>query len=274
VRLTHTANVTTPDDVAVGRSGRATFRYDTVAGGAVHIAATARVAPEALRASSPGADEQLMVGWSKPVTVRATASYEATGPGITYRYVCSSECDGTPLVSLRACAPANQYRSRITFWLGDTVHRITFAAADTRACRSFRKRLADGTSVSATWRYLTPRGWTRALPADGAFVVDCPAPPPVAVAVSFDCTQARVSATLGRERAGVLHRLVNRTSHRMVLVVRGAARGRYVVAPGARATVHSFEIPCGTGATVTLRSGVQRSTGGYNYSDPMQLTLP
>lgn len=274
VALTHTANVTTPDELTVGRSGRARFRYDTVGGGAVHIAATARVAPTTLRASDPAAGEQLMVGWSAPVTVRASATYEATGPGISYRYACSSECAGRPVVTLRACAPPNHYRSRITFWLGDTVRRMVFDAASTRTCRSLRLRLADGTSVSASWRYLTPRGWSRALPASGAFVVDCPAPPPVAVAVSLACTRAWVSATLGTERAGTLRRLVNRTSHRMVLIVSGAASGRYVVLPGTQATVHTFRVLCGTGASVTLRSGVQRSDGSYNYSDPVQVALP
>lgn len=274
VQLTHTANVTTPDELTIGRSGRARFHYDTVAGGPVHIAATTRVAPDTLRASSPGVAEQLMVGWSAEVTVRATASYEATGPGITYRYACSSECDGKPDVTLRACAPANDYRSRITFWLGDTVHRVTFDAADARTCRSFHTQLADGTSVSATWRYLTPRGWSRALPASGAFVVDCPAPPPVAVAFGLNCTRARVAVTLGTERAGMLHRLVNRTNHRMVLLVSGAASGRYVVAPGTQATVHTFRVPCGTGVALTVRSGVQRASGTYNYSDPVQVAMP
>jgi hypothetical protein len=215
-----------------------------------------------------------MLGWSSPASVHATASYQASGPGIGYRYACSSECDGTPTVTLRACAPANDYRSRLTFWLGEHVRRITFDAADTRSCRSIQTRLADGVSVSATWRYRTPRGWTRALPASGAFVVDCPAPPPVAVAVSFTCTSARVSVSLGTERAGVLHRLYNRTRHRLVLVVSGAAQGRYVVTPGAQATVHTFAVPCGTGASVTVRGGVQRSTGGYNYGDPVEVTMP
>lgn len=274
VHLTHTANVATPGDVTIGRSGRATFRYKTVAGGPVHMAASARVMPATLRASSPGTGEQLMVGWSAPVGVRATATYQATGPGITYRYACSSECDGNPVVTLRACAPSNDYRSRITFWLGDRVRRLTFDAADARTCRSFKTRLADGVSVSATWRYLTPTGWTRPLPAIGAFIVDCPAPPPVAVAVSLTCSRARVSATLGTQRDGTLRRFYNDTTHRMVLVVRGAVGGRYVVAPGTRATVHTFRVPCGIGASIMLRSGVQRTSGAYNYSEPMDVTMP
>lgn len=274
VHLRHTANVTTPDAVRVGRSGRARFRYDTVAGGPVHIAATAEVVPTTVRASSPGPGEQLMLGWSHPVTVRATASYQATGPGISYHYACSSECDGNPLVTLRACAPADDYRSRITFWLADRIRRMTFDAAATRTCQTLRTHVADGVSVSATWRYLTPHGWTRALPADGAFVVDCPPPPPVAVALSFTCSQARLSATLGSVRGGILRRFDNRTTHRMVLVVTGAAEGRYVVTPGTQATVHTFPVTCGEGASVRVRGGVQRSTGGYNYGDPVEVTVP
>jgi hypothetical protein len=274
VRLTHTANVQTPDEVEIGRSGRGRFRYGTVAGGPVHVAATAQVVPATLRASSPGADEQLMVTWSAPTTVRATATYQAVGPGISYRYACSSDCDGNPLVTLRACAPANDYRSRITFWLGDRVRRFTFDAAEARTCRSFQTPLADGVSVSATWRYLTPGGWTRPLPAAGAFVVDCPAPPPVAVAVDLTCSHARISATLGTQRAGELRRLSNATTHRMVLVVSGAAAARYALLPGMRAVMHTFRVPCGSGEAVTFRGGVQRTGGGYNYGAPVTITVP
>jgi hypothetical protein len=275
VRLTHTANANTPDELTIGRSGRASFRYDTVAGGPVHITATAQVVPTTLRASSPGTDEQLMVGWSAPVNVRASATYEATGPGISYRYACSSECAGKPVVTLRACAPANRYASAITFWLGEQVsRRIRFAAARERQCKSFATALGDGTPVGAVWHYRTPDGWTRKYPATGSFVVDCPPPPPVAVAASFNCSRARISATLGTEREGTLRRLYNRTTHRMVLIVRGAVSDEYVVPPGTRATVHSFRVPCGTGASVTLRSGVQRTGGGYNYGDPVKITMP
>ena len=276
VVLRHTANVTTPDEVQIGRSGRARFRYDTVGGGPVHLAATARVAPTTVRVSSPEAGEQLMLSWSAPETVRATASYQATGPGITYRYSCSSECDGRPTVTLRACAPASRYDSKITFWLADGVRRgIGFAAATTRSCASIAVRLADGTSVSATWQYRTPNGWTRRLPAAGAFVVDCPAPPPIAVAVSLTCVRSAIAATLGSTQPdGTLDRMVNRTSHRMVLAVSGAVSGRYVLAPHTRAAVHAFRIPCGTGTTVTLRAGVQRTNGTYNYGNPMTVALP
>jgi hypothetical protein len=60
----------------------------------------------------------------------------------------------------------------------------------------------------------------------------------------------------------------------MVLVVRGAARGRYVVAPRTHAVVHTFRIACGDHATLTIRGGVQRTGGGYNYGDPVTVALP
>ena len=275
VRLIHTGNVTVPDELSIGRSGRARFRYETVAGGPVHIRAAARVAPDGLRASSPGAGEQLMISWARPARIHAGAGYEATGPGIAYRYACSSECNGHPLVTLRACAPASTYGSIITFRFGDDGSRhIRFAADEHRRCSSIATTLADGTPVTASWRYRMPSGWTRRFPATGAFVVDCPAAPPIAVAVGFNCDRARVSAALGSEQDGTLRRLYNRTSHRMVLVVSGAVSGRYVVRPGTRAAVHTFGVACGTGASVTVRGGVQRTDGSYNYGEPVQVTMP
>jgi hypothetical protein len=50
--------------------------------------------------------------------------------------------------------------------------------------------------------------------------------------------------------------------------------GRYVVAPGTRASVHTFGVPCGTNASITLRSGVQRTGGNYNYGNPVVVTVP
>lgn len=274
VTLRHTPNVTTPDEIRIGRSGEARFTYETVAGGPVHLSASADVAPTTLRANRPAPGEQVMLSWSPPLTVQATATYEATGPGISYRYGCTSQCDGHPVVTLRACAPANTFASRITFWFRDQVRRITFAAAHVRTCRSIDVTLADGVSVSATWRYETSHGWTRPLPAAGAFVVDCPAPPPVAIAGGFGCISAHIVAVLGRQRGGMLTPLINRTRHRMVLVVTGAVSGWYVVAPGQTATVHTFALACGSGDAITIRSGVQRRDGTYNYGEPMVISMP
>ncbi|MDT4919879.1 MAG: hypothetical protein QOI15_781 [Pseudonocardiales bacterium] len=274
VALQHTGNVATPDELHLGANGRARFTYTTTAGGPVHIAAAAAVAPTTLRATRPAAGTQLMVASSPPAEVRANATYQGTAPGIRYRYACTSQCDGSPVVTLTACAPASDARSRITFQLDDRVRRIGFAPASTRACRSIQLALDDGVRVSATWRYLTRRGWTRAYPAAGAFVVDCPAPPPVAVAASYDCTAATVTVVLGRQRGGALRPLRNRTSHRMLLVVSGAAAGRFTLTAGATATAHTFRLACGVGAVLTVRSGVRRTGGGVNYGDPLEIRMP
>lgn len=274
VLLRHTGNVRTPRVLHVGRSGQAPFTYRTIAGGPVHLAASARVAPPTLRASRPASGTQLMLTWSAPATVHATATYQPTGPGITHRYACSSQCDGHPLVTISTCAPANRYRSRVTLWFAGQTHRISFSAADTRTCRSWSVVLADGVTVSATWQYRTPGGWTGRLPASGWFTVDCPAPPPVAVLVSYDCNTATVSAALGRQHDASLAALDNRTSHRMMLLITGAVSGAYPVAPGATATVRTFPVDCGSAARLSIRSAIQRAGGGYNYGQPVELTMP
>jgi hypothetical protein len=215
-----------------------------------------------------------MLTWSPPAQARATATYQATGPGIRHRYACTSRCDGTPVVTLTACAPANEFGSRVTFWLGDRIRRLTFAAADRRRCRSVPIALADGISVSATWRYRTPHGWTRPLPAVGAFVVDCPAAPPVAVAVSYDCADATVTVVLGRQRDGALLPLHNDTRHQMVLIVGGASVGRFALPAGETATAHTFRIACGSAALLIARSGVQRADGAFNYGEQLEVTMP
>jgi hypothetical protein len=274
VRLDHTANVTTPDELQFGADGQARFTYATTVGGPVHIAATAAVAPSTVRATAPVAGTQVMVAASAATHVHANSTYEGSGPGIKYRYSCSSECAGIPTVTLTACAPPSSIGSRVTFWLDDRVRRISFPAARERHCRSIRTALPDGTRVSATWRYRTAHGWTRALPAAGAFVVDCPPAPPVALAVSYDCDDAAATVMLGRQQDGVLEPLHNRTTHRLVLVVQGAATGRFAVAAGETATAHTFPVACGTGATLTVRSGVQRTAGDVNYGDPLEVTMP
>jgi hypothetical protein len=275
VQLSHTPNVTTPTELRTHHTGRARFTYTTTAGGPVHIAATAEVAPVTLRVTEPAPGTQLMVAASPPTEVRAYATYEGTGPDISYHYACSSQCDGHPLVTLRACAPASGRGSRITFWLGEGVsRRIYFAAAEHRQCKSIEVALADQTSVGGVWQYRKPGGWTGKYPAGGSFVVDCPAAPPVAVLVSYDCTDARVTVLLGRQRHGALRPLHNTTRHRMFLIVGGSATARLAVPPGATATPHTFHFACGTGAAITVRSGVQRTGGEVNYSDPLEITMP
>jgi hypothetical protein len=150
VTIRHTRNVRTPRFVHTDGSGRAAFDYATTGGGAVHLAASARLLPTTVRASRPGPATQLVLTWSPRSESRATGSYQGTGPGISHRYSCSSDCDGHPVVTLTACAPADRYRSRVTFWLGERTHRLYFAAARHRVCQSWQTRIADEVSVSAT----------------------------------------------------------------------------------------------------------------------------
>lgn len=274
IALRHTRNVKAPATIHTDRSGRARFRYATISGGAVHLAASARLLPTTVRASRPGSTTQLVLTWSPRTQTRATASYQGTGPGISHRYGCTSDCDGRPEVTLTACAPADRYRSRITFWLGERTHRLWFAAARRRVCQSWQTALADGISVSATWQYRTPSGWTRPLPAQGWFTVDCPAAPPIATLLSFDCTRATLSVALGTEQAGALQPLRNTTRHRMLLLVGGALSARYPLAPGGIARVHTLAMQCGVHQTVTVRSAVQRGSGGYNYGQAVTVRGP
>ena len=274
VALSHTANVTTPDTLRTNAKGSASFTYRTVAGGAVHVAASARVAPARVQASLADRSTQVMLTWIPLATVRATATYQAHGPRVTHQYACTSQCDGRPVVTLTACAPANRYASRITYWYDGNSHAIDFAATDQRVCSNWRVRIADGVSVSATWRYRSPSGWTAPLPAGGAFVVDCPAAPPVAVLVSYDCAHATLTAALGTQQHGVLHPVRNTGRHRMVLVVAGAASGRYPVERGSTAALHTFGLSCGSAATVSVRGGVERGSGEYNYGQPASVALP
>lgn len=274
VTLRHTGNVMMRRTVRTNGSGHASFSYRTVGGGAVHVAASVAAAPVTLRANHPGRATQLMLTWSPRQTAHAIATYHGSGPRFGHRYECSSECDGHPLVTLTACAPASSYSSRLTFWYGERRHRIGFAAARNRVCTSWRVTLADGVSVSATWQYRTPRGWTDPLPAGGGFVVDCPAAPPVAVALGYDCARATLTAVLGTQADGTLTPLRNGSTRHMVLVIGGAISGRFDLAPGATARPHTYPVSCGTHATVTVRGGIQRRAGAYNYGRVATATTP
>lgn len=274
VSLRHTTNVAMPAAVRTNASGRATFAYRTIGGGPVHVAAAAVGAPVTVRASRPGRRTQLMLTWSPRKTVHAVAAYQGTGPGFAHRYECSSDCDGHPLVTLTACAPASRDPSRLTYWFDGHSHRIAFDAARARACKAWQVVVADGVSVSATWQWRTAHGWTSPIPAGGWFVVDCPAAPPVAVTLAYDCTRATLTAVLGRQSNGSLVPLRNDTAHRMVLVVGGAVEGRYELAPGATATPHTYPLRCGSHATVTVRGGIQRGADTFNYGRITEVTTP
>jgi hypothetical protein len=272
--LQHSRNVELPAAVHTGAAGQRHFSYRVVGGGPVHIGATVRALPSQLRSSKTDGATQTMVSWSRRVTLHVTRSYAAPGPEFTHHYACTTQCDGRPDIALSACAPPSTFASRLTYSFGGQSQRADFPAADERSCRTIHLHLGDGVSVRARWQYRAAAGWTRPRTAGGAFTVDCPAAPPVAVLLTYDCTAAQLTATLGTEHAGALVPLRNGSHHPMVLVLGGAAEGRYPVAPDGTATLHTVALECGVDASVTLRGGVQRASGGYNYGAPVTVTVP
>jgi hypothetical protein len=275
IRLTHSSNVTVPATVRTDASGRAAFTYRTTGAGQVHLRArTTGLAPSSLRASAASRSVQRMLSWSAPVSAQAFASYRGQVAGFSQRYECSSTCDGNPLATLTACAPGSGYPSSITYRRGADATRVDFPAAPTRTCRAIQATLHDRETVTATWQFHTPRGWTAPLPAPGSFRVDCPPAPPVAVTLSYDCHSAAVTVVLGRQRDGRLMPLRNESGHRMVLVLEGAQQARFPLDPGASAAPHSFPIACGSAAELTVSAGIQRGDGTYNYGAKTRVTLP
>jgi hypothetical protein len=274
VALRHSPNVATPRLVRTDASGRGTFSYRTTGSGPVQLSALARVTPTTVRASVADGSTQMMVSWSPRRKVEARAGYEGRGPRFRHRYACTDVCDGQPLVTLTACAPAGHYAARITYYYATQTHQVDFAAAEHRVCASWRTAIADGSSVRAAWQFRTPAGWTPPIAAAGAFTVDCPAAPPVAVWLDYDCADARFTAALGHWHDGALVPWQNTTRHRTLLVLGGAVSGRYELAPGASATPHSFGLTCGAHATVTVTGGVQRADGSVNYGHTATVVTP
>jgi hypothetical protein len=275
VRLTASANASVPAAVRTDRTGRASFTYRATGAGEARISAVATgLPPTTLRASAPSRSVQRMLSWSAPVSARASAHYRGQVGGFSQRYECSSTCAGNPVATLTACAAAGAYASRITYRSGTETHEVDFPAAARRACRSWQTTLHDRDLVTASWQFHTPSGWTAPAPAGGSVRVDCPPAPPVAIAVSYDCRSAGVTVTLGRQSDGRLIALRNDTTHRMVLVLDGARSARFTVAPGATAAPHSFAVECGDAAAISVRAGIQRSNGTYNYGQTVHVTLP
>jgi hypothetical protein len=215
-----------------------------------------------------------MVTWSPRARLTARTGYRITGPRFRHRYACTDVCDGTPQITLTACAPPSRYDARITYVYASRSHRVDFTAADHRACRSWRTPIADATRVRASWQFRTPSGWTSPISAAGTFTVDCPPAPPVAALLDYDCADATLVLALGRVQDGALVPWHNGTRRRMVLVVSGGLSGSYEVAPGASASAHRFTLTCGPSAPVTVAGGVQRADGSYNYGHPTTVVLP
>jgi hypothetical protein len=275
VTLTHGTNVSTPRTVRTNSRGAASFAYKTTGAGQVRVAATATgLAPTTVRVSNPAAGFQRMVSASVAVNGHASAAYQGRVSGFSNSYQCSSECMGHPEVTLRACAPASSYASRLVYsWTGGS-KVASFAASKKTACTSAAVRMTDGLRVTGTWQYRTSKGWATGGAAAGTFVVDCPAAPPVAAALSYDCNAASFSAALGKQGNGSIAVQRNTTKHQMVLTVSGAMTGRFTLAPGATATTHTWPLTCGRHAQITIQSGVQRSNGGWNYGQPATITAP
>lgn len=275
VTLSHTSNVSTPRTVKTNSRGVDSFSYKTLAGGEVHVTATAAdLAPTTLRVSQPAAGYQRMVSDSAATSAHGSASYQGRVSGFSNSYQCTSQCDGHPPLNLRACAPASSYASRISFaWAGGS-KVVNFAASKKSTCTAVTVTLADGARVTGAWQYRTSRGWTGKVAAGGTFVVDCPAAPPVAVAMSYSCTTASITVELGQQTNGTLTAERNSTKHAMVLVVTGAVSGRYPLAAGATATAHTWPVTCGNHASITVQSGVQRAGGGWNYGQAASITTP
>lgn len=277
VRLRSVGPVARPAVVRLDAAGHGSFAFRTVGAGPVRIdAAVGGLPPLTVRASRPAPGLQRMITWSPAASVRASAHYEARVSGFSESYECSSTCNGRPRVSLTACAPGSAYPSTITYAYQRRTHAVPFAAAPVRHCATWRVRLLDGARVTASWRYHTPAGWTATLPAGGAFVVDCPAAPPVVVVVGVDCHVVQLTAVLGHRAGGPAGGLVpmrNDTRHDMVLDVSGAVTRHTVLRPGATAVAQTFTLGCGSAAAVTVRAGVQRTDGQYNYGHVTQMVL-
>lgn len=275
VRLTHTTNSITPTVARTNSAGSARFAYSVTDIGQVRITATAGgLASTGLRVSHPHSFEQRMVGAQPAVAAHGSAAFRAAVSGFGNNYACTTTCDGRPVTTLSACAPASRYASRLAYQLGVTTLSVDFPAAGTRACRTRSLRLADGTRVTAAWAYRTPHGWSRPVAAPGAFTVDCPAAPAVTVAMTYDCTRASVTVALGRSSAaGSAPAAVNTSRHRLVLVIGGAASARIYAEPGGRA-LYSASVACGSRAAYTVQAGVQRASGAYNYGPVASVITP
>lgn len=261
--------------VHTGADGQATFSYSVVGVGDVRITATASNLPStAILASRPESYQQHMVTAASGVVERASTSFAHRPNAFTYRYACTSACEGRPSVSLRACAPASTYASRIEYRIGDRTRTVAYPARSQRSCRTVTLTLHDGDHVMGVWRYRIHGRWTRAVAAGGTFTVDCPAVPPVAVSLTYDCAKASVRIALADPGSdGTWTPLVNRSRHAMLLIIGGAAAQRIRAGSGQTA-VFTASAVCGAPVTYTAQAAVQRSNGEYNSGPIASITTP
>ncbi|MDQ2796724.1 MAG: hypothetical protein M3Y06_06120 [Actinomycetota bacterium] len=275
VRLVHSPNATVPTQVRTDYRGLARMPYAVSDVDQVRIVATAHgLAPVTVQTSHPRSSEQRMVSWTAQIATRGSASFRGSVSGFSNSYACTTTCDGRPLTTLSACAPASRYASRLVYAVDGSRVIADFPASTKRVCRAVLAHPADGMRVTAAWQYRAPHGWSRPVPAAGTFTLDCPAAPEVTVAMSYDCTRGLVSIALGHTNPdGSRVPLVNTSRHRFVLVVGGAKTTR-VYADHGRGAVFTSAVACGLAATYTMQAGVQRANGGWNYGRTASVVTP
>lgn len=275
ITLQHSANASVPTAVRTNSHGVARFSYSVTDVGQVRVGATATdLTPTALRESRSRPHEQRMVGWAGRVSAHGAASFRKSVSGFSNSYACTTTCNGRPRTTLTACAPGSRYASRLVYDLGRGTLTVAYPASRTRRCATATAILRDGENVRAAWQFRTRHGWSSPVRATGSFTVDCPPAPSVAASVSYDCATARVTIALAQLSAsGSWRPLVNRTRHRMVLVVNGATSVRIFAEPG-RSAVFTASAACGSHRVYSMQAGVQRANHRYNYGAVASLTTP
>ena len=265
VTLRASRNAVVPGSVRAGAGGLARFRYRVADIGAVRVSARAAgLAVTSLRTNHPASSQQRMVASAGTASASGSAGFHRSPRGFTAGYSCTTACAGRPMVTLRACAEPSSRARRMVWHAGRHVVVLTFAPTRAVTCRSSALQLADGDHVGGRWQFRTAHGWSRPVAARGAFVVDCPPVPAVAVSMSYDCTAASLTIALAT---------VNTTPHQEVLVVGGAADRRIVAGRGQRA-VFSTAVSCAHPLTYTMQAGIQRADGGYHYGAVAVITTP
>ncbi len=256
-------------------NGIARFDYAATDVGPIRISADALTLPATrILVNRPRPGRQHLVSWGLRHRASGVATSSARRGAFTTSYSCTSTCNGRPVVSLRACAPRGAAASRIRYRVGARLVLVRYPADAGPRCRSTRVRARDGDRITATWQFRTGAGWSHQVRAAGSITVDCPPAPAVAALVRYDCSRARVLVTLSdRGLRGGWQPLVNRGRHRLVLVIGGARSARVYAGPGQRAEFRA-SADCSSPVTYTMRGGVQRSDGSYNYGAQAAVTTP
>lgn len=277
VTLRATANALVPRSARTDAHGVARFRYSVTGIGEVRLRAAAAGLPGGTaRVSRPHSYEQLMVASGPVTTASGSTSFRQSVTGFSHRYACTTSCDGRPRAVLGACAASGRYPSRIEFQVGRRLTlTLTFSGRPVRVCRALAVALHDGERVTASWRFLTPHGLTRPVAAAGRFVVDCPPVPAVAVSVVYDCAKASVTIALAHPASSTRGwtPLINRTRHRMLLIVGGAVTKRIAADPG-RSAVFSTSVRCDTSMRYTARAAIERADHGLNLGPIASVITP